>query len=267
MKDVCQEIREQIPLYIDCQLPVRQAQVVSEHLRQCKQCSDYLQSIKKDDTLLNDFVESMRPSIERIEKEVIAAVEHQPQRRATDFAAWISNNGRILRYVAAAAVLIIAGFLTGRVSTARVDVERLRNDIKGSLAQELKKELSEQLMNNVQTAFAAQLAQAKDELRREYQTQLNDFALQTVAASSAVSNRLIGEFTDAIYQSRIEELNRVAFAINQVAAVNARLRDEFTTFASYAGGQLFETRQKVNELAYRTGPGAYEPFNNHNNLQ
>jgi hypothetical protein len=260
MKDVCHKIREQIPLYIEGQLPQQEMQVVSDHIRQCKQCSDYLQAIKKDDTLLNDFVESMRPSIARIEQEVIAAVEHQPQHHERDLAAWFSANSKFLRYAVAAAVFIIAGFLAGRVSTARVDIDQLRNDIKTSLADEIKKELSEQLINNVQTAFAAQLAQAKDELGREYQTQLNDFALRTVAASSAVSNRLLSELADAIYQSRIEELNKVAYAINLVGADNARLRDEFTTFASYADGQLSQTRQKVNELAYRTGPGAYEPI-------
>jgi hypothetical protein len=202
--------------------------------------------------LLGDFVESMRPSIAQIEKEVIAAVEYQPQQRKISLVERIWNNGGILRYAAAAVVLIAAGFLTGRVSATRADADRLRDDIK--------KELVAQLGNELQTTFAAGLAQAKDELRREYQIQLNDFALQTLAASSAASNQLFGELTEAINQSRIEELKRVAFAINQVGADNARLRDELATFASYTGEQLLATRRQVNELAYRTRSGAYEPF-------
>jgi hypothetical protein len=260
MKDVCKEIREQIPLYIEGRLSAARVQLVSDHLAQCEQCSDYLKAIKKDDSLLNGYVESMRPSIERIEKGVISAVERQPQRRAAGFDAWITNHSRILRYAAAAAVLITAGFLAGRISTARMSIDRLRSDIKASLAGDIKKELYQQLGNDLQTAFAAGFAQAKDELRREYQTQLNDFALQTLAASSAASNRLLGELVDAINQSRVQELNRVAYAINQVGADNARLRDELVTFASYTDEQLLETRRQLNEIAYRTGPGAYEPI-------
>jgi hypothetical protein len=262
MKDICRQIQEQIPLYIDGCLSEQQEQAVRDHIAQCAQCSDYLQAIEQDDKLLGSFVESMRPSIGQVEQEVIAAVEHQPQKQKAK-ATGILKSCRFVPYAAAAVVLISIGFLVGRVSTLRTaDIDQLRDELKVSLSSEIRKEVSEQLKGDLQAAFAAGFEQVKDGLRNEYQQELNRYAIQTLAASSAVTNQLLTELIATIDISRARDLRRIAAVMEQVELNRMRdsseLRDSFTTFASYTGNELIRTRNEMAELLSYTRPGDVE---------
>jgi hypothetical protein len=259
MKDICHQIQEQIPLYIDGHLSKQQEQAVLDHISQCGQCKEYLQAFERDDRLLSSFVESMRPSIGRIEKEVKQAIEGQRQNRTANTAG-IFRRSRFVPYAAAAAAFIAVGFLVGRVSTTQpVNIEQLRNELKVSLAGEIRKEVSEQLKGDLQAAFAAGFEQIKDGLRNEYQQDLNRYAIETLAASSAVTNQLLNELIATLDTSREQDLRRIAAAMEQVELNRMRdsseLRDSFATFASYTGNELTQTRNEMAELLSYTRPG------------
>lgn len=259
MKDICHQIQEQIPLYIDGHLSEQQAQAVREHIAQCGQCMEYLQAIEQDDKLLSNFVESMHPAVERVEKEVKQAVGGQQRNRIFGIAG-IFIRSRFIQYAAAAAVLITIGFLVGRVSTAQpINIDQLRNELKVSLASEIRKEVSEQLKGDLQAAFAAGFEQVKDGLRNEYQQDLNQYAIETLAASSAVTNQLLNELIATIDTSRQQDLRRIAAAMEQVELNrmkdSSELRDSFATFASYTGNEITQTRNEMAELLSYTRPG------------
>lgn len=258
MKDICRQIQEQIPLYIDGSLSEQQEQAVRDHIAQCEQCSDYLRAIEQDDKLLSSFVESMRPSIGRVEKEVISAVEGQQENRIGG-AAGILKKSRFVQYAAAAVVFIAVGFLVGRVSTSQpVDIDQLRNELKVSLASEIRKEVSEQLKGDLQAAFAAGFEQVGEGLRNEYRQDLNRYAIQTLAASNAATNQLLTELIATIDTSRTRDLRTIAAVMEQMELNRMRdsseLRDSFATFASYTGNELNE----MAELLSYTRPGDIE---------
>jgi uncharacterized protein YicC (UPF0701 family) len=131
-----------------------------------------------------------------------------------------------------------------------------------SLTSEIRKEVSEQLKDDLQAAFAAGLEQVKDGLRNEYQQDLNRYAIQTLAASSAVTNQLLTELIATIDTSRERDLRRIAAAMEQVELNrikdSSELRDSFTTFASYTGNELTRTRNEMAELLSNTRPGDTE---------
>jgi uncharacterized membrane-anchored protein YhcB (DUF1043 family) len=262
MKDICRQIQEQIPLYIDGHLSKQQVQKVLDHIAQCEQCKEYLQALEQDDRMLSSFVESMRPSIGRVEKEVKQAVEGQQQSRIAGTAG-VFKRSKFVPYAAAAVVFIAVGFLVGRVSKSQpVNIDQLRNELKVSLSSEIRKEVSEQLKGDLQAAFAAGFEQVKDRLRNEYQQELNRYAIQTLAASSAVTNQLLTELIATIDKSRERDLRRIAVAMEQVELNRMRdsseLRNSFTTFASYTGNELTRTRNEMAELLSYTRPSDAE---------
>jgi hypothetical protein len=247
-------------------LSEQQKQAVLDHIAQCEQCKEYLQAFEQDDRLLSSFVESMRPSIRRIEKEVKQAVEGQRQNQKAGTAG-IFRRSKFVPYAAAAAVFIAVGFLVGRVSKSQtVNIEQLRNELKVSLSSEIRKEVSEQLKGDLQAAFAAGFEQVKDGLRNEYQQDLNRYAIQTLAASSAVTNQLLTELISTIDTSRERDLRQIAAAMEQVELNRMRdsseLRNSFTTFASYTGNELTRTRNEMAELLSNTRPGGVEAQQN-----
>ncbi len=258
MKDVCRQIQEQIPLYIDGSLSEQQEQVVRDHVSQCGHCSDYLRAIEQDDKLLGSFVSSMRPNIGQVEKKVIAEIGHRP-RQCTARAMGILKGSRFLRYAAVAAVFVAVGFLVGRISTTRsVDIDQLRDELKVSLASEIKEEVSEQLRDDLQTAFVAGFGQVREALREEYRQDLNRYAIETLAASNAATNQLLTELIATIDTSRARDLRTIASAMEQMELNrmkdSSELRDSFATFASYTGNELNE----MAELLSYTRPGNTE---------
>jgi hypothetical protein len=252
MKNDCEKIQEQIADFMAGVLSAQEAQTVQSHIDGCAACKRYLEAMQRDGLLLDDFAESMQPAVGRVEQAVKAAIETATIRRSSRCIETLTRivASRVARFAVATVLLISVGFSAGLAWGWRLNTEHLRNSLEASLKQEL------------QSVVASSYAALEDKLRDEYRQDLNRYAIQTLAASNAVTNQLLTELIATIDTSRAQDLRRIAAVMEQMELNRMRdsgeLRDSFATFASYTDNELTRTRSEMAELLSYTRPGDAE---------
>lgn len=151
-----------------------------------------------------------------------------------------------VRWAAAAAVLLTAGYLAGRVSTGgRPDVDELRTALLPSLAADLEPAIRQRIMEDTRREYQQALVigylRMKDELTEQYQADLNRFAIQTFAASNTVTNERLEQLVEAVRESRRQDHERVAEVLAKMEASRREDTTEFGTALASLGAQM-ETR-------------------------
>jgi len=139
-----------------------------------------------------------------------------------------------LRWVAAAAALILAGYAAGRLSApAPMDLEELRAALAPSIAASiepvLRAELNEDMKQQYQVALASTYVRLKEELTQERRDDLNRFAMQTLAASNATTNALLANLVQAIDTAQAQDRRSVALAISRIEAKRLQDRTQLAT--------------------------------------
>jgi hypothetical protein len=133
----------------------------------------------------------------------------------------------IIRFAAAAVLLICAGYIIGRVSSAQpVNVDQLRAEIETSL----------------RSSLAADCEQIKNELHQQVQRDLTEFAAQTLAASTTMTNRRLTELIRLIDAARMQDHLRVAAAIEKIEMDKEKLGDGLQALAARTN-ELLRTEQ------------------------
>lgn len=248
MKIECKYIQEQMPSFIAGTLPEQKLKNVQTHIEGCSACRRYKEAMQRDDRLLIDYAESMRPQIARLEQEVRSAIEAESVRHQPKFSNLILRfmDSKFIRF-AAAVLIIFVGFYTGLVLGSQHKTEKMRASLEASLKQDL------------HSAVAESIASTEEELRDEYRQELNRYAMQTIAASNAATNQLLSQLVAAINQSRSQELEDILTALGQIETnrlrENNELRKDLVTFASYTDERLTQTQEKMAELWNYTRPG------------
>lgn len=111
----------------------------------------------------------------------------------------------IIKFAAAAVLLICAGFLTSRLSTPQpVDVEQLRAD------------LVKQMNQQWESILEARHAQIREEVYRQVRRDLTEFAAQTLTASKDLTDQRLVELVRLIEAARIQDRQRIEAALEQV---------------------------------------------------
>jgi len=111
----------------------------------------------------------------------------------------------IIKFAAAAVLLICAGFLTGRLSTPQpVDVEQLRAD------------LVKQMNQQWESILEARHTQLSEEVYRQVRLDLTEFAAQTLTASKDLTDQRLVELIRLIEAARMQDRQRIAAALEQV---------------------------------------------------
>lgn len=245
MKIECKKIQEQMPCFIAGTLSQQESQNIQSHIEGCPVCRNYKEAMQRDDQLLSDYAESMRPRIARMEREVRTAIEAASVRRQRQFSDVFLHfmESKFARLAAAAVLIIAVSFSAGLVIGSRRNSERIRAHLEASLKQDL------------QSAVTDSIALMEEELRDEYRQELNRYAIQTMVASNAATNQLLSQLVAAINQSRSQELEGIVAAMGQIEAnrlrENDELRKDLVTFASYTDERL----SKMAELWDYTRPG------------
>jgi len=162
-----------------------------------------------------------------------------------------------LSKIAAAAVLLIAaGYATGRLSGPRPpDMEQIRAALEPKIRQNLLDESKQYL----QLGLANGYVRIKDELSRQYRQDLNRVALQTVAASNAVTNELLAELIESINEAQNQDRQWVVAAFDQIESNRLHDRNQFgnalATFALQTEDELMRTKQDMAHFLSYTQPG------------
>ncbi|UCC96509.1 MAG: hypothetical protein JSW66_11770 [Phycisphaerales bacterium] len=150
------------------------------------------------------------------------------------------------RVAAAAVVLIAAGYAIGRSFAPRpLDMEQIQAAIEPAIGQNLLDETRQY----VQLSLANGYLQIKDELSQQYRQDLSRVAIQMLAASNTATNELLTELIDSIHMAQIQDRQRVAAALEQIALNQLRDRNQlsiaFAALAVQTEDELLRTKQDM----------------------
>jgi hypothetical protein len=166
----------------------------------------------------------------------------------------------LAKVAAAAVLLIIAGYAAGRLSAPPPpDAEQLRAAIEPAI----RDQLIDEMKQYVQLGLANGYIQIKDDLSQQYRQDLNRFAVQTLAASNAVTNELLTELIESINATQAQDLRRIAAALEQMEL--SRLQDKtqlvsgLETLAYQTEDELQRTRQDMVRFLANTQPDSPDP--------
>ena len=119
----------------------------------------------------------------------------------------------LIKIAAAAVLLIAAGYATGRLSESRQpDMEKIR----AALEQEIRQNLLDETKQYLQLGLANGYVRIKDELSQQYRQDLSRVALQSVAASNAVTNELLAELIESINEAQNQDRQWVVAAFDRI---------------------------------------------------
>lgn len=189
--------------------------------------------------------EVIRSTIARLDEAADQADTVQPKHRIPIFEdlRFIKS----LTKIAAAAVLFIAvGYATGRLTAPRApDIEQIRAALEPDIRQKLLNETKQYMQLGLANAYV----RIKDELSEQYRQELNRVALQSVAASNAVTNDLLTDLIESFNEAQNQERQRYAAALEQIESNRLRDKNELSnalaSFALETEDQFVRTNQNM----------------------
>jgi hypothetical protein len=155
-----------------------------------------------------------------------------------------------LTKIAAAAVLLIAaGYATGRLSAPRApNMEQIRAALEPAIRQTLLDETKQYLQLGIANGYI----RVRDELSQQYRQDLSRVALQSVAASNAMTNELLTELIESINEAQNQDRQWVTAAFKQIESKRQQDRSELTnalaTLALQTEDELVRTKQDMEQL-------------------
>ena len=188
-------------------------------------------------------IEPTTEAVEKAIKKTRSALTGRESRRQNSRAnIWSSIFKSHLSKLAAAAVLLVAaGFAIGRLTTPAPDMEQLQSALESSL----RASLTEEMDRRWQKAFTANCIKYKDELQQQVRRDLTEFASQTLAASSTLTEQRLIQLIDLIEAARERDRLQVASALEEME-IN-RLQDK-----SQLGKGLVALAARTSELRDKT---------------
>jgi len=144
----------------------------------------------------------------------------------------------VVRWAAAAAVLLGVGFGIGRLASTTVTAEKVRAEIEPKMRQELRQEIGQRL--------------------RE---ELDKVASATLAASSEQAKQLLAEYAKAIETKHAEDNQAIYAALDKLESQRVAdlvsLKKELDTVAVLTDVGLRRTQQQLVQLADYTQPSHF----------
>jgi glycine/D-amino acid oxidase-like deaminating enzyme len=163
--------------------------------------------------------------------------------------------------LAAAAVLLLAtGYVTGRVAAPKPpDVQQLYSKLAPAIRQQLLGEMEQRQ----QLIAAATYSQIRNDISRQYRQDLNQFAAQTMAASTAVTNQLLEDLITSINAAQVQDRHWVAAALQQIESNRLQDRTQLGTglvrLAVYTEDELQRTKNGIAQFLANTQPQDVTP--------
>jgi len=174
----------------------------------------------------------------------------------------------LTKIAAAAVLLIIAGYAVGRLSAPKPpDIEQIQAALEPAIRNQLLDEMKQYLQLGLTNCYV----RLKDDLSQQYRSDLNQYAAQTLAASGAVTNRLLEELIGAINAAQTQDRQWIAASLEQIdnnrRQDNAQLRNALVSFAVQTEDELLRTKKDMAQLLSNTQPDSVFPneFENSNN--
>jgi len=208
--------------------------------------------MEENENILEKAVEALRneqtppgPSQELADATVAKLTEASGQSKKITtgkriwFIDWLKATNSFTKVAAAAVLLIIAGYATGRLTSPKPpDIEQIQDALEPAIRNRLADEMKQYLLLGLTNSYV----RLKDDLTQQYRSDLNQYATQTLAASNTVTNRLLQELIESINAAQTQERQWVAAGFEQMELNrqrdNAQLTNAFATFAVQTEDEL-----------------------------
>ncbi|MBN1844811.1 MAG: hypothetical protein JW810_03945 [Sedimentisphaerales bacterium] len=218
-----------------------ETQELADHLKSCPTCREQLDKWQAAQRQLDAW---------RIGRSPLAAAGR---------ARWLGY----LRWTAAAAVLIAAGYLAGRLG-ASTSNRTLRQDLQTTLSVAIEADLRDRLTRDWQGALEMLQARWKQELYQQFRGDLNEYAIGTLNATGTQTNKLLTDLLGAMRAAQLEERRLYAGLFDQWEARRIQdrrqLQGQLAQIAEETAQQLAQTQQDVAQLLFTTyGPNRIAP--------
>ena len=169
---------------------------------------------------------------------------------------WLKAAKSLTKIAAAAVLLIAAGYATGRLSGPQPpDMAQ----IQAALEPKIRQNLLDETKQYMQLGLAKSYIRIKDELSQQYREDLNRVALQSVAASNAVTNDLLTELIESFNEAQNQERQRIVAALDQIESNQLHDRNQLgnalATLALQTEDEFIRTKQDMAHFLSNTQPG------------
>jgi hypothetical protein len=190
-----------------------------------------MQEVQAEKSLLREFTGKVEMGMESREEKMVKAISSCNQSKQIKLPLnWITFLQSKISKLAVAAVLLIAvGYFAGRFLSPRPpDVQQLQDaletSLKLSLERTFQQSLLEQVSSDRELALERHYVRLKDELTRQLHQNISDFAVQTLAASRAVTDRRLADLIQLIEAARTVDHYQIRKAIERMES--NRLQDK-----------------------------------------
>lgn len=148
------------------------------------------------------------------------------------------------KLAAAAVLLIMAGYTTGRLASPKPpDMEQIQAAIEPAIRSRLLDEMKQYLQLGLTNCYV----KLQDDLTQQYRTDLNQYAAHTIAASSVVTNKKLEELITSINTAiKQVEFNR--------QRDSAQLSNALINFAALTEDELLRTKEDMFQLLSYNNP-------------
>ena len=125
------------------------------------------------------------------------------------------------RLAAAAAVLVVAGYVVGRLSTPKpMELDQIREALTPAVAAAIEPALRarvvDEMRDDYQIALAGLYVRVKEELTDQYRDDLNRLAVQMLTASNAVTNELLTQLVQSIDTTQTQDRRQITRALYEI---------------------------------------------------
>jgi len=167
----------------------------------------------------------------------------------------------LFRLAAAAVVLVAAGYAVGRLSAPKpLNLDQIREALTPSVAAALEPALRatvvDEMRDDYQIALAGLYVRLKEELTEQYRNDLNRFAVQTLAASNAVTNELLTQLVQNIDTAQTQDLRRITRVLYEIemnrVQDKTQLAGGLQTLAYRTEDELSRTKHAIAQLVANT---------------
>lgn len=222
MNEDCERMKDRMADHLFDRLDERDSEALSDHIAKCSKCAEHFRALQDQEGLLRELAEEVDAGMQRRKEAMAEAIKRY---NARERARGLSP---IARFAAAALVFIAVGFVAGRLLPGQpVDIERLsaalETSLKASLEEEIHDGLMEQVSRDRESALERYHVRLKDELARQFSHEMDDFAVRTLAASEASTERRLEQLIRLIEAARAVDHRQIAKALHYLES--SRLED------------------------------------------
>jgi len=228
--------------------------------------------MKKRNDKLSEAVERLKQEAlsQELPKDVVEETVRKiadGRLRMADSGAHVPSTRNLSRLAAAAAVFVLLGYTIGRIATPKpMDLDQLRDALTPAVASAvepaLRARLADEMRRDYQIALAGMYVRVKEELTAQYRNDLNRFALQTLAASNAVTNELLTQLVQNIDTAQTQDLRRIIRALYEMEINRVQDRTQLAsglqTLAYRFEDDLSRTKNAIVQLAADTHPAGFD---------